>query len=211
MHTLTPQPRHPPTRETRPSPRSLPQLPPGVFSLGDIYSAPPVAATAGVLCASILRARSVLGGFGDVPPLATPVSAACVTAFCTAAGCAYADDAPATVFLEWLAIELQALRMALASKSRAARAAVSGTRAESLENELTSLARALSIPPPRADVAANQPDKVLAQVSLCGASAACVCFSRALGSRTPASAPPSLSADQGQAGPAGGAPPSRIL
>ena len=66
--------------------------------------------------------------------------------------------------LDFLASEVQALRLALSHKHKAAAAASKVPRGSSLEAEFSSLCRSLSIPPVRADLAAAHPEKVLAQV-----------------------------------------------
>lgn len=123
------------------------------------------ATAAAALRAQINAARAALGGMVELPPLPQQVAARDVAALASAAGCPYASaDADPITVLDALAAELQALRMALGARAKAAAAAAQGARAASLENELTSLCRTLSVPPPRADVVAAHPDKVLAMV-----------------------------------------------
>ena len=122
------------------------------------------------LAQHLLAARAVLGGLGEVPPLPPSPSAADAHHFAAALGFPYALDAAASegdrvaAVLDFLASELQALRLALAVQRREARAAEALARSASLETELHSLLRALSIPPLRGDVTATHPEKVLAQV-----------------------------------------------
>ena len=137
--------------------------------LGIPFAAAAPLASAPALCAAICAARSCLGGLGDVPPLPAAATLADAQHFAASLGFPYAltgaeADRLAAV-LDFLASELQALRFALSAQRREARAADAVARSASLETELHSLLRALSIPPLRGDVASTHPDKVLLQVS----------------------------------------------
>jgi hypothetical protein len=127
------------------------------------------------LAQHILQCRRTLGGLGDVPPLPAAPSLADAHHFAVSLGFPFTLD-PASpepdrqaLLLDFLASELQALRFALAVQRREARAAEALARSASLETELHSLLRALSIPPLRGDLASKHPEKVLAQVRGCGA------------------------------------------
>ena len=122
---------------------------------------------AAALAVQINAARGALGGLTELPPLCVPATARGVAALASSAGCPYAATStdPLAV-LDALAAELQALRMGLAAKVKAAVAARKLTSAASLEIELTGLCRAMSVPPPRAELIAEHPDKVLAMVRL---------------------------------------------
>ena len=114
----------------------------------------------------LVRARVALGVDG-VPPLPDAASPGEVTAFASSVGCAYHlsdGEANPALLLDALAVELEALRFALAMHRKALKARAASAGSASLESELLSLCRAMSIPPPRGDVASAHPEKVLAQV-----------------------------------------------
>ena len=138
--------------------------------LGVPYSAAAPADSFPPLAARVLAARAALGGLGELPPLPPAPAAADVLHFASALGLPFTLEPAASegdrcaALLDFMASELQALRFALAVRRREARAAEAIARSASLETELHSLLRALSIPPLRGDTAAKHPEKVLAQV-----------------------------------------------
>jgi hypothetical protein len=168
------------------------------------------------LAQHLLATRAALGGLGEVPPLPPSPSAADAHHFAAALGFPYALEAAASeddrvaALLDFMASELQSLRLALAVQRREARAAEALARSASLETELHSLLRALSIPPLRGDVAATHPEKVLAQVrGRAPALPPCPSTPPRLTLLPPSPPPlPSLPCctDQGQGGAHGGAP-----
>jgi len=124
------------------------------------------------LTQSVVSSRDALGGLGDVPPMPATPSVEDSYSFAASLGVPLFVGPTATpgdrvaLVLNALASELQCLRLALSKRLREAKAAEAIARSASLETELHSLLRALSIPPVRGDFAATHPDKVLAQVRL---------------------------------------------
>ena len=193
--------------------------------LGVDFSPASPAACLPALCARILAARAALGGLGEVPPLAPAAGLPEALQFAASLGLPYTlgagEEERTAAVVDFLASELQALRFALAAQRREARAAEALARSASLETELHSLLRALSIPALRGDAASTHPEKVLAQVRAWGGTGAAGC-QRPPTCRPPPALPPPYPApplshtrvfpsfhpptDQGQGGPHGAAP-----
>ena len=144
--------------------------------LGVDFSPASPAACLPALCARILAARAALGGLGEVPPLAPAAGLPEALQFAASLGLPYTlgagEEERTAAVVDFLASELQALRFALAAQRREARAAEALARSASLETELHSLLRALSIPALRGDAASTHPEKVLAQVRAWGGTGA---------------------------------------
>ncbi len=127
----------------------------------------PQTSPASALAAQILSCRRALGGFPEVPPLPADAPTPSLRSFAAAVGCAYSeepvgdDGAARTLLLDFMAMELQALRTALAQRRREARASAEASTRSSLEDEFRGLFRALSIPPLRGEAPA---ERVLTQV-----------------------------------------------
>ncbi len=144
--------------------------PGGLVGEASSYEGSGAGSALGWLSQSIVASRDALGGLGDVPPMPATPSVEDSYSFAASLGVPLFVGPTATpsdrvaLVLNALASELQCLRLALSKRLREAKAAEAIARSASLETELHSLLRALSIPPVRGDFAATHPDKVLAQV-----------------------------------------------